>query len=101
MLLLLLRLRGRPVRILGTLRKPGQRILVQDTPMVLCPTIGSDHANIHVRTTPHIVVNTRYQRYIGQFVLHCHILEHEDQGMMQNVQVVLPDGKGGSAKGHK
>ncbi|MDZ4811407.1 MAG: multicopper oxidase domain-containing protein [Pseudomonadota bacterium] len=44
---------------------------------------------------------TRYQRYIGQFVLHCHILDHEDQGMMQNVEVVLPDGKGGAAaKGH-
>lgn len=43
-----------------------------------------------------ITVRTRYQRYIGEYVLHCHILEHEDQGMMQNVQVVLPDGKGGA-----
>jgi FtsP/CotA-like multicopper oxidase with cupredoxin domain len=48
-----------------------------------------------------IVINTRYERYIGEYVLHCHILEHEDQGMMQNVQVVLPDGKGGAAKAHK
>jgi L-ascorbate oxidase len=39
-----------------------------------------------------IKVRTRYQRYIGEFVLHCHILDHEDQGMMQNVAVVLPDG---------
>ena len=31
-------------------------------------------------------VRTRYQRYIGDFVLHCHILDHEDQGMMQNVR---------------
>nr|WP_318031714.1 multicopper oxidase domain-containing protein [Rhizobium ruizarguesonis] len=37
-----------------------------------------------------ITVRTRYQRYIGQFVLHCHILDHEDQGMMQNVAIVLP-----------
>lgn len=25
--------------------------------------------------------------YPGQFVLHCHILDHEDQGMMQNVSI--------------
>ncbi len=42
-----------------------------------------------------IKVRTRYQRYIGEFVLHCHILDHEDQGMMQNVAVVLPDGSVG------
>jgi FtsP/CotA-like multicopper oxidase with cupredoxin domain len=46
-----------------------------------------------------IEVATRYERYIGEYVLHCHILEHEDQGMMQNVKVVLPDGKGGAAAG--
>lgn len=38
-----------------------------------------------------ITVRTRYQRYIGDFVLHCHILDHEDQGMMQNVRISLPD----------
>ncbi|RNF82270.1 multicopper oxidase family protein [Montanilutibacter psychrotolerans] len=48
-----------------------------------------------------VVVRTRYQRYIGEYVLHCHILEHEDQGMMQNVRVVLPDGMGGAVgEGH-
>ncbi len=39
-----------------------------------------------------IRVRTRYERYIGEFVLHCHILEHEDKGMMQNVAIVLPGG---------
>ncbi|WP_198575784.1 multicopper oxidase family protein [Caulobacter hibisci] len=47
-----------------------------------------------------LVVRTRYQRYIGEYVLHCHILDHEDQGMMQNVQIVLPDGAGGVSHGH-
>ena len=37
-----------------------------------------------------IKIRTRYERYIGQYVLHCHILDHEDQGMMQNVEVVVP-----------
>lgn len=39
-----------------------------------------------------VIVRTRYERYIGQFVLHCHILDHEDQGMMQNVEIILPQG---------
>jgi FtsP/CotA-like multicopper oxidase with cupredoxin domain len=48
-----------------------------------------------------IVMRTRYERYIGDFVLHCHILDHEDQGMMQNVRIAIPDGMGGVAQaGH-
>lgn len=47
-----------------------------------------------------IVVRTRYERYIGDFVLHCHILDHEDQGMMQNVRIALPDGAGGVSAMH-
>lgn len=47
-----------------------------------------------------VVVRTRYQRYIGDFVLHCHILDHEDQGMMQLIRVALPDGAGGTSQGH-
>jgi L-ascorbate oxidase len=35
-----------------------------------------------------VVVRSRYRRYIGDFVLHCHILDHEDFGMMQNVRIV-------------
>jgi L-ascorbate oxidase len=47
-----------------------------------------------------IVVRTRYERYIGDFVLHCHILDHEDQGMMQNIRIAVPDGEGGVTLGH-
>jgi len=48
-----------------------------------------------------IGTRTRYERYIGEFVLHCHILEHEDKGMMQNVRIVLPDSSGApAAQGH-
>ncbi|TBB58228.1 multicopper oxidase family protein [Rhizobium ruizarguesonis] len=46
-----------------------------------------------------VKVRTRYERYIGEYVLHCHILDHEDQGMMQNVAVVLPDQVGDTTQG--
>jgi FtsP/CotA-like multicopper oxidase with cupredoxin domain len=37
---------------------------------------------VHMRTT--------YDLYIGEFVMHCHILDHEDSGMMANV-LIVPD----------
>jgi FtsP/CotA-like multicopper oxidase with cupredoxin domain len=35
-------------------------------------------------------VRTRYERYIGKFVIHCHILDHEDRGMMEVIEIVNP-----------
>lgn len=40
-------------------------------------------------------VRTRYEDFTGTFVMHCHILNHEDQGMMETIEV-LPPGKKGS-----
>jgi FtsP/CotA-like multicopper oxidase with cupredoxin domain len=37
---------------------------------------------------PAVTIRSRYERYTGKFVLHCHILDHEDQGMMQIVEIV-------------
>jgi FtsP/CotA-like multicopper oxidase with cupredoxin domain len=55
---------------------------------------------IFVKPGYRVVMRTRYQRYIGDFVLHCHILDHEDQGMMQNIRIAIPDGAGGVTTGH-
>lgn len=52
--------------------------------------VGTWKDTIFVNTNVIIETRTRYERYIGEYVLHCHILEHEDQGMMQSVEVVLP-----------
>ncbi|MFY9823177.1 MAG: multicopper oxidase family protein [Thermoanaerobaculia bacterium] len=35
-------------------------------------------------------MRTRIERFTGRFVLHCHILPHEDRGMMQLVEVSEP-----------
>jgi suppressor of ftsI len=34
------------------------------------------------------VIKQRFEDFTGRFVFHCHILGHEDGGMMQSVQVV-------------
>jgi FtsP/CotA-like multicopper oxidase with cupredoxin domain len=45
---------------------------------------------LFVENNYQIHIRTRYDRYIGEFVIHCHILDHEDAGMMLNIQIV-PD----------
>ncbi len=34
---------------------------------------------------------THYKRFTGKFVHHCHILDHEDQGMMESVEIFDPN----------
>jgi len=36
----------------------------------------------------HFKLLTHYEDFTGRFVLHCHILTHEDQGMMQLIDIV-------------
>jgi FtsP/CotA-like multicopper oxidase with cupredoxin domain len=45
---------------------------------------------VFVQNGYRVLTRTRYDRYIGEFVIHCHILDHEDGGMMTNIQIV-PD----------
>ncbi|QAY76004.1 multicopper oxidase family protein [Sphingosinicella sp. BN140058] len=73
---------------------PGLKGVWKDTLMIKSLLPGSSVGKAGGVYT--ITVRTRYQRYIGEFVLHCHILDHEDQGMMQNVAIVLPAGEVGA-----
>jgi len=40
---------------------------------------------IHTGTT--LKIRTKYEKHPGLFVQHCHILDHEDQGMMKLVEI--------------
>jgi len=55
-----------------------------------CDQIGIFRDTIFVKEGYHIVIRTKYETFDGDFVLHCHILDHEDQGMMQNVRIESP-----------
>jgi FtsP/CotA-like multicopper oxidase with cupredoxin domain len=35
-----------------------------------------------------VTFKTRFEKYTGKFVIHCHVLRHEDNGMMQIVEIV-------------
>jgi FtsP/CotA-like multicopper oxidase with cupredoxin domain len=41
-----------------------------------------------VRVGNPLKLRTRYETFTGKFVMHCHILDHEDQGMMEVDEVV-------------
>jgi FtsP/CotA-like multicopper oxidase with cupredoxin domain len=45
---------------------------------------------IPVDTT--VTIRTRYVQWMGKSVFHCHILPHEDTGMMQNFLILPPEG---------
>ena len=43
-----------------------------------------------------IVVAGHFSDYTGKFVIHCHMLDHEDHGLMTQFEVVRPgEGPGG------
>ncbi len=44
-------------------------------------------------------IRARYQDISGKSVLHCHILDHEDQGMMMSIELVNPNVIGPPATG--
>jgi len=42
---------------------------------------------VFVQNDYQVHIRSAYDRYIGEFVMHCHILDHEDSGMMANVLI--------------
>jgi len=83
--------------------KPDQQGLVNQ----YCDMYHTFRDTIFVENNYQVHIRTRYDRYIGEYVLHCHILDHEDAGMMLNIQLV-PDlkapgggiGMGAMSHGH-
>ena len=43
---------------------------------------------------------TRYERFTGDFVLHCHIMFHGDHGMMQNLRIAADGETAPAHSGH-
>ena len=62
--------RGRPTSAPPGGREPGT---IKDT--------------IWIPTESTVVIRMRFKQFIGKAVFHCHILPHEDTGMMQNLLI--------------
>lgn len=87
-----------PFQIVSVLDEKGKDV-TQDKDSQYYGYAGVWRDTIFVQQDYLITMRTRYQRYIGEFVLHCHILDHEDQGMMQNVGIYLTNGRGNISTG--
>jgi FtsP/CotA-like multicopper oxidase with cupredoxin domain len=49
--------------------------------------IGEWRDTLIVKNGHRAVVRTRYERYVGDFLVHCHFAGHGDRGMMQLVRI--------------
>ena len=48
---------------------------------------GTWKDTIFVKNGYRVIIRTQYEKFEGDFVLHCHILDHEDRGMMEIVRI--------------
>lgn len=42
---------------------------------------------VSIKENVRVAFRTRYERFTGDFVIHCHIMFHGDHGMMQNLRI--------------
>ena len=50
--------------------------------------LSRDPINGETLEDTEIEIRTRYEDFTGRFVMHCHILDHEDRGMMELIDIV-------------
>jgi FtsP/CotA-like multicopper oxidase with cupredoxin domain len=63
--------------------------------------IGQWKDTLLVKQGHRLVFRTRYERFTGDFVIHCHILLHGDMGMMQYLRIFDPaDAQAAAAPTH-
>ena len=65
--------------------KPANNFVWQDVIAIPPAVMSTDGKQI---TPGRVVIRQTYLDFTGTYVLHCHILAHEDRGMMQLVRVV-------------
>jgi FtsP/CotA-like multicopper oxidase with cupredoxin domain len=69
-------------------------LTVMEAPYVWRDTIAIPAAKLdaggQTTTQGYVKIRTRFVDFTGTFVLHCHILDHEDRGMMQKVIILSP-----------
>jgi FtsP/CotA-like multicopper oxidase with cupredoxin domain len=69
----------------GKTYAPKDNFVWQDTIAIPPAKLNPDKT---VQTPGSVVIRHAFPDFVGTYVLHCHILAHEDRGMMQLVRVV-------------
>jgi L-ascorbate oxidase len=55
---------------------------------------------VYLKKNMRVAFRTRYERFTGDFVTHCHIMFHGDHGMMQNLRISAEDQASPAHVGH-
>jgi len=55
---------------------------------------------VYVKQDLRVAFRTRYERFTGDFVTHCHIMYHGDHGMMQNLRIAAEGEREAAHSGH-
>jgi FtsP/CotA-like multicopper oxidase with cupredoxin domain len=55
---------------------------------------------ILIKPNVRVAFRTRYERFTGDFVIHCHIMFHGDHGMMQNLRIAAEGEPAATHSGH-
>ena len=55
--------------------------------------MGTIQDTVWVAKNSEVIIRMRFREWQGKAVYHCHILPHEDTGMMQNFLIAEPDGR--------
>lgn len=71
--------------VAGTSYKPSGNYVWQDVIAIPPATFNGDGT---VKEMGRVTIRHRFVDFVGSYVLHCHMLAHEDRGMMELVQVV-------------
>lgn len=66
------------------------QVLSRSTTAILAPEDAGWKDTVLVNAGETVRILTRFDSHAGVFVHHCHNLEHEDSGMMQNFEVLSP-----------
>jgi L-ascorbate oxidase len=93
-----------PFQIVSIVDKEGRDVIDPASPghdPDFAGLAGQWRDGLPLKTGYRAVLRTRYERFVGDFVVHCHILLHGDLGMMQNVRIYLPGGPDDPANAHR
>jgi FtsP/CotA-like multicopper oxidase with cupredoxin domain len=62
--------------------------------------LGEWKDTVFIKPNVRVAFRTRYERFTGDFVIHCHIMFHGDHGMMQNLRIAA-EGEAAPAPHHE
>jgi FtsP/CotA-like multicopper oxidase with cupredoxin domain/peroxiredoxin len=73
---------------------PFQVVQIEDLTNKKVTKVDEWRDTVVVETGKKLTIRMRFRDFPGKTVVHCHTLDHEDQGMMKTIQVVDPTSSG-------